>query len=116
MRPCTCDRDGCRLCWLYHNDERYRLLWSGEGLGEQESIEIGILKKAQLFASAVARYLATGAKQASPEEQAKRRALCDACEHRDLEKDRCRKCGCGLSGKLLSKISWESETCPDSRW
>jgi GR25 family glycosyltransferase involved in LPS biosynthesis len=26
-RPCTCDRDGCRLCHLYHTDPRYKRLW-----------------------------------------------------------------------------------------
>lgn len=28
-RPCTCDRDGCRLCFLYRTDRRYHLLWGG---------------------------------------------------------------------------------------
>lgn len=28
MRRCTCDKvDKCRLCWLYHNDPRYKKLW-----------------------------------------------------------------------------------------
>lgn len=35
-RPCTCNRvtgpsytlTQCRLCWLYHNDDRYHELWS----------------------------------------------------------------------------------------
>jgi hypothetical protein len=29
-RPCTCEREGCRLCWLYHNDPQYRDLWDGK--------------------------------------------------------------------------------------
>ncbi len=38
MRPCNCNRcpkpgtwqsGQCRLCWLYHNDPRYRTLWEG---------------------------------------------------------------------------------------
>lgn len=28
MRPCQCDKPECRLCWLFHNDERYTKLWS----------------------------------------------------------------------------------------
>jgi hypothetical protein len=28
-RPCTCEKDGCRLCHLYHKDERYKRLWDG---------------------------------------------------------------------------------------
>lgn len=28
MRPCECEQiETCRLCWLFHNDERYRRLW-----------------------------------------------------------------------------------------
>ena len=30
MRPCTCDRDTCRRCWLYHNDPRYRQMWGDD--------------------------------------------------------------------------------------
>ncbi len=43
-RPCTCDnlpspgepwaKGYCRLCWLYHNDERYRRKWDELGLGD----------------------------------------------------------------------------------
>lgn len=39
MRPCVCDRfvpgepwvlgRDCRVCYLYHNDPRYKALWSG---------------------------------------------------------------------------------------
>jgi hypothetical protein len=45
-RPCTCDRCDpapwagydarqCRLCWLYHHDAEYRLLWEDKGTGGQ---------------------------------------------------------------------------------
>jgi hypothetical protein len=27
-RPCMCERPGCRLCWLYHNDPRYQAIWA----------------------------------------------------------------------------------------
>ena len=32
MKPCnhTPPRDGCRLCWLYDHDSRYRELWGGD--------------------------------------------------------------------------------------
>ena len=32
MKPCnhTPPRDGCRLCWLYDHDSRYRALWGGD--------------------------------------------------------------------------------------
>lgn len=31
IRPCTCERNGCRLCWLANNDPRYRRLWGVDG-------------------------------------------------------------------------------------
>lgn len=31
-RPCNCDGIGCRLCYLYNNDYRYRELWGGKPL------------------------------------------------------------------------------------
>lgn len=32
MKPCnhTPPRDGCRLCWLFDHDPRYRALWGGD--------------------------------------------------------------------------------------
>lgn len=27
MRPCTCEKEKCPLCWKYHNDDRYKKLW-----------------------------------------------------------------------------------------
>lgn len=36
-RPCECDEKNCRLCWLWHNDERYKTLWSGEWTEAAES-------------------------------------------------------------------------------
>jgi hypothetical protein len=27
-RPCNCERESCRLCWLWYNDPRYTTLWS----------------------------------------------------------------------------------------
>jgi len=32
MKPCnhTPPRDGCRLCWLYDHEPRYRALWGGD--------------------------------------------------------------------------------------
>jgi hypothetical protein len=39
-RPCTCDKtDVCRLCWLYHNDDRYKKLWTPPELGANFTAE-----------------------------------------------------------------------------
>jgi rRNA maturation endonuclease Nob1 len=41
-----------------------------------------------------------------------RREVCNACEHRDEEFDRCRKCGCPLAAKTKSLIT----ECPIKLW
>jgi hypothetical protein len=33
-RPCDCDRDGCRRCWLARHDARYKRLWGVSGAPE----------------------------------------------------------------------------------
>lgn len=50
--------------------------------------------------------------QVSGEEQARRLAICHACEHYDSSQDRCRKCGC--------RVNWKArlatEHCPINLW
>jgi hypothetical protein len=125
MRPCTCDRfqkdqpyqlGQCRLCWLYHNDDRYRRLWDGLPLEPQGNEPDGppkmpsLLQQAANFGGAVVRHVANGMKQVSPEEKQRRLDLCVICEH--YANGRCAKCGCGLD----SKTGWDSERCPIGKW
>lgn len=71
-----------------------------------------LARKAVTFGLAVTRHVADGARKASPEEQDRRKAACEACSH--LNGDNCRLCGCHLN----LKRSWASESCPDNppRW
>jgi hypothetical protein len=57
---------------------------------------------------AAARWVAGGLQFASPEVQASRRAICDACEHHNTRRDKCMICGCFLN----PKIRMATESCP----
>ncbi len=137
MRPCGCEnyvpgepfvvgRD-CRVCWLYHNDERYRRLWDGSkpeaaaikpalpapatvtAAAEPQRLP-SLLKQAGNFAGALARHVAAGLPQASEEEKGRRMALCLACEH--WQDGRCTRCGCFVA----AKTAWAREKCPVGKW
>lgn len=61
---------------------------------------------------AAARFVASGFATVDQEEYDRRRSICEACEHFDAARDRCRKCGCGLKAKPWMR----SESCPEKRW
>lgn len=102
-RPCECDKSGCRLCWLFHNDSRYAERW-----GEEPSLT----RKAIGIAMALVTHTAGGMQKASPEEQARRLSLCESCAHKVKGKNKCRICGCGLA----LKASWAEQRCPIGKW
>lgn len=54
MRPCECDTDGCRLCWLANNDERYRKLWSVVPPIPERTVLINLRRRPDRLASALA--------------------------------------------------------------
>ena len=72
-------------------------------------------KQLASFSRAVARYARRGFRQVSDAVYGQRRALCDACEQRDPEKDRCRLCKCRLSG-LMNKLRMPNQICPAGKW
>lgn len=124
-RLCTCERyrpgesfvlhRDCRLCWLYHNDPRYRTLWGGEPLPVQESqLMPSLLQRTKSFAQASLEYVRQGLPQVSEEEYQRRISICQTCEF--LQADYCMKCGCKVIGKVLTKARWGSEHCPINRW
>jgi hypothetical protein len=114
-RPCACDRftqgeewkpGDCRLCWLYHNDPRYRELWDS---GKKPQFP-SFLRQATNFAGAVVRHVAAGLPTVSEEEKGRRMALCLACEH--YVDGRCALCGCFTA----AKAAWAREKCPVGKW
>jgi hypothetical protein len=72
----------------------------------------GLIAKAASLATAVVKHVADGARKASPEAQADRKAICISCPMLDAARDRCNSCGC----RLDLKRSWASESCPDGKW
>lgn len=99
------EHDGCRLCFLYRTDPRYRKLWGGDEIP-------GLIARAASFVKSAARHVAAGCPQVSDDEKQRRLSLCQVCPEFDAEKVKCRKCGC----RLAVKASWQLEKCPLSRW
>ncbi len=50
--------------------------------------------RAGYLASAVVAAVASGGETVSPEERARRLAICESCEHFDAAAERCRRCTC----------------------
>lgn len=110
-RPCECDRfergkpydvkTMCRLCWLYHNDDRYKALWTDKP---------SLLTKAVSFGQAVVKHVTTGMEVVSDEVYESRMRACNACPFK--EENSCKMCGCNL----LVKAKWKTQQCPDGRW
>ena len=101
------EHDGCRLCFLYRTDPRYRKLWGGD-----ETAEPSIFAKVATAAQAIVKHVAAGCPNVSEEEKQRRIALCQVCPEFNADKGTCRKCGC----KLKLKAAWALERCPLSRW
>lgn len=71
-----------------------------------------LMEQARNLAGSVGRFVASGLKMTDPEERARRRAICHACEH--FAGGKCRLCGCITN--WAARI--ESKHCPDKppRW
>lgn len=101
LRPCLCDKEGCRLCWLYHNNNDYRKLWTMPSKIDQAiNLVIAIRKRIE-----------SDYKNVTDEIYTRRLATCAGCPNK-TDDWRCMKCGCYLN----IKAKWESEKCPENRW
>ena len=74
-----------------------------------------LMRMAWTLGASLYRHIKTGFLSRSEKEQARVRAICEACE--DYVKDarggpRCRRCGCFLS----VKTRWSSAHCPREKW
>ncbi len=65
-----------------------------------------IITKLINFAAAVARYVASGCENVTPEQYAERLLICDACPFQRHSK--CLVCGCSVELKAMMR----SERCP----
>lgn len=94
------------------------------GSSAQEQVEPSMLARMGNFARAATRHVANGMKYVGEEEYARRLAVCRGereypkCDEylSDYPGGRCRKCGCKLAGKVLSKARWKHEKCPLGKW
>jgi hypothetical protein len=114
MRDCTCEKPGCRLCWLYHNDPTYRKYW--DTAPEQKPVTTFI----QAIAHEIA-WRAKGNHGPTKEEKSLRRIHCNACPKRDPKTDSCTACGCYLEIHLippipLGKLDCATQRCPIGLW
>jgi hypothetical protein len=111
----------CRLCWLYHNDARYKKLWDTQADSKSGTIT-RLIDKPLRLASARRKWVAAGKPQRSPEQIAEIfDTICTPCEHfrpTGDGKGTCDKCGCRLKrqGGLLNKILMATESCPIDKW
>lgn len=71
-----------------------------------------LVQQALSAARAAARHAASGLAVVDDQEQARRLAVCTACEHYDAAQARCRRCGC--YARLKSRIA--TQDCPEGRW
>ena len=107
QRPCVCDQTRtCRLCWLYHNDDRYHKMWGGDDTGRHR----GFFTLGTTFAVAFVKHAASGFAKPSDAEIERRQQHCNRCPFHQAGK--CTKCGCNTSLKAL----WQTSQCPVSRW
>lgn len=69
-------------------------------------------KMAANAAKSLIDFMASGFSVVSDEEQARRMAICESCEHFDKGQRRCKICGC--FARLKARI--EREHCPAGKW
>jgi hypothetical protein len=61
------------------------------------------------FTKDLAKYISEGAPNVSAKDYAQRVGACEACEHFNKEKARCKLCGCLVE----YKARWKTTSCPD---
>jgi len=68
------------------------------------------------FAKALFHYIKSGGKKVSKEQYEERLKICDECDHRNPENNRCKVCGCKTRSKIFDKAMLPKEKCPLGRW
>lgn len=79
----------------------------GEG-----AFRVSLVRRAKMLAGAVGRFVASGGERATPDERARRLAICGGCEHFDAGGRRCRLCTCYMP--LKARLA--TEHCPVEKW
>ena len=81
-------------------------------LGQEDKSYPPMLAQVGNALGAAARFVADGFRLVDDAEQARRLAICHACEHHDAGQGRCRACGCFAD----VKAQVASSTCPHQKW
>lgn len=78
-----------------------------------------LLERAQRYAAALWRHAADGLRITSPDELARRLAICQNCPSGEFDGAGCRVCGCPVNStenSLRNKLAMASEACPRGHW
>lgn len=115
-RPCATEHvlqpGRCRFCYWCVSDtvegKAFRVQW-----GEPEPSGFpSAVKQALTYSIALARHLAGGSAEVTPEIARRRLEVCEACyAYRPAER-RCGECGCYVE----IKSNWETSFCPLGKW
>lgn len=113
--PCECPLSGyCNRHKINKNPTEHRLcltdikyfnMWESKN-------EPTFVNKALNFSKSVVKHVATGAKNSSEEESAKRMSICESCDRFDKINRTCLSCGCFLD----LKVKWQTSECPLRKW
>ena len=107
-----------RLCADDNPDARqrdgYRRVVVKKAGGEVPAAYPPLLEQAGTAARALGRAVRSGFKAVDDAEHARRLAICEACEHFDPKRGRCRKCGCKARWK--ARLATEHCPLPEPRW
>lgn len=95
--PFVAGRD-CRICWLYHNDDRYKKISN-------------LVQQAGNFKEALVKRVESNFQNVSPELLEERLKICGGCEFKQ-DNWQCSQCGCYLT----IKAKWATENCPKGKW
>jgi ADP-heptose:LPS heptosyltransferase len=125
---CSCPDPQLCIRLKRHINSHLWKIWHGNGVDKQTSDHYkaqwmaraglieqplpGLIAQGVGFAVQAAKVAANGFEVASKEEQARRLAICQGCEHFRHSDGRCSKCGCGISGKA----EWQAAECPIGKW
>lgn len=91
----------CRVCWLFHHDERYKKKWT----------EPTLIEKAKNFAAELQKRINSNFLNVTDSQYAERLQICEGCPNRSSDWT-CNLCGCVLN--VAAK--WATKDCPAKKW
>jgi hypothetical protein len=97
-------------CIKYESQNTNKVI---KDLTEKNRVELpSTMEMAKNFITSATNHIKSGMKNVSEEIIQHRLSICDECEFKVKESNRCGKCGCFLG----TKTKWESSHCPIGKW